>query len=125
PTPLVLFIGQVGNDFVERDAFQEVDFRRMYGQMAKWVAQIDRADRVPEYVSRAFHTAVSGRPGPVVLALPGGMLTGPATVSDTGRYQRVAAHPGEADLQKLRIMIAQARRPFVLAGGSDWDAQAC
>ena len=124
-TPLILFIGQVSSDEVEREAFQEIDYRRMYGQMAKWVAQIDRADRVPEYVSRAFHTAVSGRPGPVVLALPEDMLTGTATVSDTGRYQRVAAHPGEADLQKLRIMIAQARRPFVLAGGSDWDAQAC
>ena len=124
-TPVILFIGQVGNDFVEREAFQEIDFRRMYGQMAKWVAQIDRADRVPEYVHRAFHTAVSGRPGPVVLALPEDMLTETAAVADTGRYQRVAAHPGEADLQKLRAMLAQAKRPFVLAGGSDWTAQAC
>jgi acetolactate synthase-1/2/3 large subunit len=124
-TPVILFIGQVGNDFVEREAFQEIDFRRMYGQMAKWVAQIDRADRVPEYVHRAFHTAVSGRPGPVVLALPEDMLTETAAVADTGRYQRVAAHPGEADLQKLRAMLAQAKRPFVLLGGSDWTAQAC
>src|SRR5574340_677293 len=69
-TPMVVFIGQVGNEFVEREAFQEIDYRRMYGQMAKWVAQIDRADRVAEYVSHAFHTATSGRPGPVVLALP-------------------------------------------------------
>jgi acetolactate synthase-1/2/3 large subunit len=124
-SPVILFIGQVGNDFVEREAFQEIDYRRMYGQMAKWVAQIDRADRVPEYVHRAFHTAVSGRPGPVVLALPEDMLTETATVADTGRYQRVAAHPGEADLQKLRAMLAQAKRPFVLLGGSDWTAQAC
>ena len=124
-TPLVLFIGQVGNDFVEREAFQEMDYRRMYGQMAKWVAQIDRADRVPEYVSRAFHTAVSGRPGPVVLALPEDMLTETAAVADTGRYQRVAAHPGEADMQKLREMLAQAKRPFVILGGSAWNAQAC
>jgi acetolactate synthase-1/2/3 large subunit len=124
-TPVILFVGQVGNDFVEREAFQEVDYRRMYGQMAKWVAQIDRADRVPEYVSRAFHTAVSGRPGPVVLALPEDMQTDTAAVADTGRYQRVAAHPGEADLQKLRGMLAKARRPFVLLGGSDWNAQAC
>ncbi len=124
-TPVILFIGQVGNDFVEREAFQEIDFRRMYGQMAKWVAQIDRAARVPEYVHRAFHTAVSGRPGPVVLALPEDMLTETAAVADTGRYQRVAAHPGEADLQKLRAMLAQAQRPFVLLGGSDWTAQAC
>jgi acetolactate synthase-1/2/3 large subunit len=97
----------------------------MYGPLAKWVAQIDRADRVPEYVSRAFHTAVSGRPGPVVLALPEDMQTETATVADTGRYQRVAAHPGEPALEKLRGMLAQAKRPFVLLGGSDWNAQAC
>jgi len=124
-TPLILFIGQVGNDFVEREAFQEIDYRRMYGQMAKWVAQIDRADRVPEYVSRAFHTAVSGRPGPVVLALPEDMLTETAGVADTGRYRRAAAHPGEPDMQRLREMLAQAKRPFVILGGSAWTAQAC
>ncbi len=124
-TPVILFIGQVGNDFAEREAFQEIDYRRMYGQMAKWVAQIDRADRVPEYVSRAFHTAMSGRPGPVVLALPEDMLTETAAVADSGRYHRIAAHPGEEDLQKLRVMLAQSRRPFVLLGGSDWDAKAC
>jgi acetolactate synthase-1/2/3 large subunit len=124
-TPVVLFVGQVGSDFAEREAFQEIDYRRMYGQMAKWVAQIDRADRVPEYVSRAFHTAVSGRPGPVVLALPEDMQTETAAVADTGRYQRVAAHPGEPALQKLRGMLSQAKRPFVLLGGSDWNVQAC
>jgi acetolactate synthase-1/2/3 large subunit len=124
-TPFILFVGQVGNDFVERDAFQEVDYRRMFGQMAKWVAQIDRADRIPEYVNRAFHTAVSGRPGPVVLALPEDMLTETASVADTGRYKRVAAHPGEGDLRRLREMLAQAKRPFVILGGSGWDAQGC
>jgi acetolactate synthase-1/2/3 large subunit len=124
-TPLVLFIGQVGTDFVEREAFQEMDYRRMFGQMAKWVAQIDRAERVPEYVSRAFHTAVSGRPGPVVLALPEDMLTATAAVADTGRYQRAAAHPGAAQMEQLRAMIAQAERPFVVLGGSGWTEQAC
>jgi len=124
-TPMILFIGQVGNDMVEREAFQEIDYRRMYGPMAKWVAQIDRADRVPEYVQRAFHTATSGRPGPVVLALPEDMLTDTATVTNTSRYKRVAANPGEADMQKLRGMLAQAKRPFVILGGGDWNAQAC
>ena len=124
-SPMILFIGQVGNDFVEREAFQEIDYRRMYGPMAKWVAQIDRADRVPEYVSRAFHTAVSGRPGPVVLALPEDMLTETATVADTGRYKRIAAHPGDADMRKLREMLAKAKRPFIVLGGSGWTAQAC
>ena len=124
-TPVILFIGQVGNDVVEREAFQEMDYRRMYGQMAKWVAQIDRADRVPEYLSHAFHTAVSGRPGPVVLALPEDMQTEMATVADTGRYQRVAAHPGAQDMRKLRDMLAQAQRPIVIVGGGGWSRQAC
>src|SRR5882672_5339249 len=124
-TPMILFVGQVGNDMVEREAFQEIDYRRMYGPMAKWVAQIDRADRVPEYVNRAFHTAVSGRPGPVVLALPEDMLTETAAVANTGRYKRVAANPGDGDMKKLREMLAQAKRPFVVLGGGDWNAQAC
>ena len=124
-TPMVIFIGQVGNDFVEREAFQEIDYRRMYGPFTKWVAQIDRADRVPEYVSRAFHTAMSGRPGPVALALPEDMLTATATVADTGPYKRIAAHPGAADLERLRELLARAKRPFVLLGGGGWSAEAC
>ena len=124
-SPLILFIGQVGNNFVERDAFQEIDYRRMYGPLTKWVAQIDRAERVPEYVSRAFHTAVSGRPGPVALALPEDMLVETAAVAGTGPYKRVAAHPGEAELKTLREMLAQAKRPLVILGGGGWDAQAC
>lgn len=83
-TPMVLLIGQVGSDFMEREAFQEVDYRRMFGQMAKWVGQIDRADRIDEMISHAFHLAVSGRPGPVVLALPEDMLSGGVPVSTTG-----------------------------------------
>jgi acetolactate synthase-1/2/3 large subunit len=124
-TPMILFVGQVGSDAVEREAFQEIDFRRMYGQMAKWVASIDRADRVPEYVNRAFHTAVAGRPGPVVLALPEDMLTATANVADTSAYQRVAAHPGPQDMEKLRAMLAVATRPLVILGGSGWARAAC
>ncbi len=124
-TPLILFIGQVDNEVSEREAFQEIDYRRMFGQMAKWVAQIDRPERVPEMISHAFHLAVSGRPGPVVLALPEDMQTATASVPDTARYQRVAAHPGAADMNKLRDMLAQAKRPFVMLGGGGWNAQAC
>jgi acetolactate synthase I/II/III large subunit len=124
-TPVILFIGQVDSSVVEREAFQEMDYRRMFGQMAKWVAQIDRADRVPEYLSHAFHTAVSGRPGPVVLALPEDMQTDMATVPDAGPYQRVASHPGPENMRKLREMLAEAERPFVIAGGGGWSAQAC
>ena len=124
-TPLILFIGQVDNEVAEREAFQEIDYRRMYGQMAKWVAQIDRPERVPEMVSHAFHLAVSGRPGPVVLALPEDMQTATATVADTARYQRVAAHPGADDMLKLRDMLAHAQRPFVMVGGGGWNKKAC
>ena len=124
-TPLILFIGQIDSEFAEREAFQELDYRRMYGQMAKWVAQIDRPERVPEMVSHAFHLAVSGRPGPVVLALPEDMQTATATVADTARYQRVAAHPGADDMNKLRDMLAQSQRPFVMVGGGGWNARAC
>ncbi len=123
-TPLILFIGQIDSEYTERESFQEIDYRRMYGQMAKWVAQIDRADRVPEMVSHAFHLAVSGRPGPVVLALPEDMQTATATVADTARYQRVAAHPGADDMNKLREMLAQAQRPFVMVGGGGWNRKA-
>jgi acetolactate synthase-1/2/3 large subunit len=124
-TPVILFIGQVGNDVVEREAFQEIDFRRMFGPMAKWVAQIDRADRVAEYVSHAFHVATSGRPGPVVLALPEDMQTEMAPPSNAGRYQRVAANPGEFDMHKLRDLLGKAKRPFMMLGGGGWNKQAC
>jgi acetolactate synthase-1/2/3 large subunit len=124
-TPLILFIGQVGTDFIEREAFQEIDYRRMYGPMSKWVAQIDRADRVPEYVSHAYHTAMSGRPGPVVLALPEDMLTQSASVPVGERYRRVAAHPGADDMRRLREMLEAAERPLVILGGSCWTDEAC
>jgi len=124
-TPVILFIGQVSAEFAEREAFQEIDFRRMYGQMAKWVAQIDRADRIPELVSRAFYTAMSGRPGPVVLALPEDMLAGTAQTADTAPYRVVQAHPGGADMKRLRELLAAAERPIVILGGTIWDRQAC
>jgi acetolactate synthase-1/2/3 large subunit len=124
-TPMILFIGQVGNDFIDREAFQEIDYRRMYGQMAKWVAQIDRADRIPEYIARAFQVATSGRPGPVVLALPEDMLTETAQVADTRRFQAVQAAPAASQIAALRAMLAEAQRPIVLLGGGTWNAQAC
>ncbi|GAB4170610.1 MAG: thiamine pyrophosphate-binding protein [Thalassobaculales bacterium] len=123
-TPLILFIGQVGNDMVEREAFQEIDYRRMFGPMAKWVAQIDDPARVPEYLSRAFHVATSGRPGPVVLALPEDMLTGSADVADLPGWQRARAFPDPAAMAALGQRLAAAERPFVLVGGGGWSAAA-
>ncbi len=124
-TPLILFIGQVDSEVVEREAFQEVDYRRMYGQMAKWVASIDRADRVQEMISHAFHIATSGRPGPVVLALPEDMQTQTANELDLACYQRIAANPGEADMHKLRDMLSKARKPMVILGGGGWNKKGC
>jgi acetolactate synthase-1/2/3 large subunit len=119
-TPLILLVGQVASDQVEREAFQEIDFRRMFGPMAKWVAQIDRTDRIPEYVARAFSTACAGRPGPVVLALPEDMLSAEADVRDGLPFQIVQPHPGAEQIERLRGMLEGAKRPFVLIGGAGW-----
>jgi len=127
-TPMILFIGQVGNDFVEREAFQEIDYRRMYGQMAKWVAQIDRADRVHEYVARAFQVATSGRPGPVVLALPEDMLSqhvALANIPAMRHYSAVQASASQAQIEELSARLAKAKRPVVILGGGGWNTAAC
>lgn len=123
-TPMILFVGQVGNDFYEREAFQEIDYRRMFGQMAKWVAQIDRTDRIPEFIARAFAVATSGRPGPVVLALPEDTLWGNAQVPDMPRYTRVQARPAASEIERMREAIENAQRPFMLVGGSGWTPDA-
>jgi acetolactate synthase-1/2/3 large subunit len=124
-TPMVVFIGQVGNEFVEREAFQEIDYRRMYGQMAKWVAQIDRVERIPEYVSHAFHTATAGRPGPVVLALPEDTLFADAAVADVPKHHVVRAAPSRAQMKEVQKLLGAAQRPFVLLGGGGWALEAC
>ncbi len=123
-TPMILFVGQVAGDQVEREAFQEVDYRRMFGPLAKWVAQIDDARRIPELVSQAFHRAVAGRPGPVVIALPEDMLTTVVETPDAGPYKTVRPHPGPADMARLRDMLASSARPFVILGGGGWSAEA-
>ena len=123
-TPMVVFIGQVGNDFVEREAFQEIDYRRMYGQMTKWVAQIDRVERIPEYVSRAFHTAMSGRPGPVVLALPEDTLFAQAAVADVPKHHTVRPSPSSPEMQEVKKLLEKADRPFVILGGGGWNREA-
>ncbi len=123
-TPMILLVGQVGRDMVEREAFQEIDYRRMFGQMAKWVAEIDDARRIPEMVSRAFFTATSGRPGPVVLALPEDMLTEFVETADAGPYHRVPIQPGAADMAKLAGMLAQAKQPLAIVGGAGWSETA-
>ena len=124
-TPMILFIGDVGSDFRDREAFQEVDFHAMFAPLAKWAARIDSAERIPEYVARAFAVAMSGRRGPVVLALPEDMLTRVVDVPDARPYQPAHADPGEGEMERLRELLAGARRPLVMLGGSGWTADAC
>jgi acetolactate synthase-1/2/3 large subunit len=123
-TPMVVFVGQVGNDMAEREAFQEIDYRRMYGPLTKWVGQIDRTERIPEYVSHAFHTAMAGRPGPVLLALPEDMLFAEADVPDTPRYRAVRPAPSPADIDELKKLLAGASRPIAIVGGGGWTRDA-
>jgi len=124
-TPMILIIGQVARRMLDREAFQEIDYRRMFGQMAKWVAQIDDASRIPEYVSRAFHTATAGRPGPVVLVVPEDVFRERAFAKDARTFVRPAAHPGPADMAQLRDLLAESRNPLVILGGGGWNAAAC
>jgi acetolactate synthase I/II/III large subunit len=127
-TPMVLFVGQVASDQRDREAFQEIDYRQMFSPgtlgLAKWVAEIQSADRVPEYVARAFHTAMQGRPGPVVLALPEDMLTTLTTSPVLPRAEPVHAWPAPGGLRDLRTLLLAAQRPIVIAGGAGWDADA-
>jgi acetolactate synthase-1/2/3 large subunit len=123
-TPMVLLIGQVGRSMRDREAFQEIDFRRMYGELAKWVAQVDDPARLPEYLSRAFHTACQGRPGPVVLALPEDVLSELVETADARPVRAAVGHPGGDEMAELRDRLARSERPLALLGGGGWSAQA-
>ncbi len=127
-TPLVLFIGQVASDQRDREAFQELDYRQMFSPgtlgLAKWVAEVQQADRLPEYIARAFHTSMQGRPGPVVLVLPEDMLTTLTTAPVLPRAEAVQAWPAPGGLRDLRAMLMAAQRPLLIAGGGGWDADA-
>ena len=128
-TPMLLFVGQVARDQRDREAFQEVDYRHMFGPgslgFAKWVGEIEDADRVPEYVARAYRTALQGRPGPVVLVLPEDMLTTATAAPVLPRVEPVAAWPAPGALRDLRTLLLKAERPFAIVGGSGWDAPSC
>jgi len=119
-TPMILLIGQVGRDMLEREAFQEIDYRRMFGTFAKWVAQIDDVSRVAEYMTRAFSVAMSGRPGPVVLALPEDMLTDSAFARRSPKVEIPQPHPAPSAMARLRECLAEARKPLMILGGPGW-----
>jgi acetolactate synthase-1/2/3 large subunit len=124
-TPMILIVGQVAREAMDREGFQEIDYRQMFGPVAKWTAQIDRTDRIPEYMSRAYHVATSGRPGPVVLALPEDMLVETADVRDAQPYVQHRAAATAGDIAAVRGILAGASRPLMLIGGSCWSDEAC
>ena len=128
-TPMILFIGQVASDQRDREAFQELDYRQMFGPgtlgFAKWVGEVHDPARLPEYIGRAFHVAMQGRPGPVVLVLPEDMLTALTDAPVLPRIEPALAWPAPGALREVRTMLLGARRPFVIVGGSGWDAASC
>lgn len=123
-TPLILFVGQIERGMREREAFQEMDYRAVFGTQAKWVTEIDQVERIPELVARAFHVATSGRPGPVVIALPEDMLVETATVADAPLYRVPDAVPSEDQMQSIAERLAKARQPLAILGGSRWNEEA-
>jgi acetolactate synthase-1/2/3 large subunit len=123
-TPMILFVGQVDSGMREREAFQELDYKAVFGTMAKWAVEIDRPDRIPELVARAFRVALQGRPGPVVISLPENMLTETAAVADAPKVEPALAWPAPSDLDRLGEMLASAKAPIVVLGGSAWTADA-
>lgn len=123
-TPLIVFVGQVDRSMREREAFQELDYRAVFGSIAKWVTEIDDVRRIPEMIARAFRVALQGRPGPVVIALPEDVLTERAEVPDAPRVEPVEPWPAPADMDRLQAMLGAAERPFVILGGSRWTPRA-
>ena len=123
-TPVIMFVGQVARSMRGREAFQEIEFRRMLGEVAKWVEEIPAASRAPEFVSRAFHVATSGRPGPVVLSLPEDMLREATSARNPAPWVQVETYPGPAQMAQLQKMLWAAKRPFVILGGGRWSEAA-
>ena len=124
-TPLILFVGQIAREMREREAFQELDYRAVFGSIAKWATEIDDPARIPELISRAFHVATGGRPGPVVIALPEDMLTERVAVPDAPAFEPVEIWPGAGDMSRVQKLIWAAERPIMILGGSRWSATAC
>jgi len=123
-TPMIMFVGQVETSVREREAFQELDYRAVFGSMTKWVVEVDHANRITEFVSRAFYTASSGRPGPVVVALPKDVLSERTSVANAPAFEPVETSPGEEEMTKLSELLAESKNPLFVLGGSRWSETA-
>jgi acetolactate synthase-1/2/3 large subunit len=123
-TPMIMFVGQVETSVREREAFQELDYRAVFGSMTKWVVEVDHADRITEFVSRAFYTASSGRPGPVVMALPKDILSERTSVANAPAFEPVETSPGEEEMARLGELLAESKSPLFVLGGSRWSETA-
>ena len=123
-SPMIMFVGQVETSVREREAFQELDYRAVFGSMTKWTVEVDDPNRITEFVSRAFYTACGGRPGPVVVALPENMLSERVTIADAPPYEPVETSPGEEEMAKLGELLAEAKIPLFVLGGSRWTETA-
>jgi acetolactate synthase I/II/III large subunit len=124
-TPMVMFVGQVGRDMRDREAFQEMDYRALFGSTTKWTTELNDPARITEIVSRAFYTATNGRPGPVVIALPEDVLTERVAIFDAPGFEPVEMSPGPAEMTKLAGLLSQAQNPIMILGGSRWSEDAC
>jgi acetolactate synthase-1/2/3 large subunit len=123
-TPMIMFVGQVETSVREREAFQELDYRAVFGSMTKWTAEVDHASRITEFVSRAFYTASSGRPGPVVVALPKDVLSERTSVANAPAFEPVETSPGEEEMTKLSELLVESKNPLFVLGGSRWSETA-
>jgi acetolactate synthase I/II/III large subunit len=123
-TPMIMFVGQVETSVREREAFQELDYRAVFGSMTKWTVEIDDSSRITEFVSRAFYTASGGRPGPVVVALPRNMLSERVAVDNAPPYEPVETSPGEEEMARFGELLAESKNPLFVLGGSRWSAGA-
>jgi acetolactate synthase-1/2/3 large subunit len=123
-TPMILFVGQVDSSHRDREAFQEVDYKKMFSPLAKWVAEIDNIERLPEYISMAFNIALSGRPGPVVLSLPEDTLFAKADIPDAPKANPSKQMVSEEDVNEVIDKLKLAKNPFIIVGGSGWSSEA-
>ena len=122
--PLILFVGQIESGMKERGAFQEMDYKAFFGSTAKWVTEITDPARIPEIISRAFHVAMQGRPGPVVIALPEDMLIARAAIAPAQRVEPIETWPGQTQMAELQKLLWAAKRPVMILGGSGWSDKA-